>query len=284
MNAPSQDRPLTDAEIESLESSLAAIDPDDSMAVEELDGFFAALACCPEPVPREEWLPLVLGDSSRARAALDAADGDDATLRLVERHRASVASMLYAGDGFAPVLAYDEQGRAWGNAWAIGFARGMALRPDAWGDLDDDEEFADALDPLMRLVADAQMDRDEDEAGDAPSGPLMDGHDAGAAGAAEVAADARAGNGEDDDEDDDDDDDDDEDGDFEPIADDEREAVIHEMLDGVQDVFDFFRDARERALAPATVRRDGAKVGRNDPCPCGSGRKFKQCHGNGTLH
>jgi uncharacterized protein len=30
---------------------------------------------------------------------------------------------------------------------------------------------------------------------------------------------------------------------------------------------------------PATMRREGAKVGRNDPCPCGSGRKFKQCHG-----
>lgn len=25
--------------------------------------------------------------------------------------------------------------------------------------------------------------------------------------------------------------------------------------------------------------RDGSKVGRNDPCPCGSGKKFKQCHG-----
>lgn len=22
-----------------------------------------------------------------------------------------------------------------------------------------------------------------------------------------------------------------------------------------------------------------AKVGRNDPCPCGSGKKFKKCHG-----
>lgn len=28
-----------------------------------------------------------------------------------------------------------------------------------------------------------------------------------------------------------------------------------------------------------TLRRDAPKVGRNDPCPCGSGRKFKQCHG-----
>ena len=25
--------------------------------------------------------------------------------------------------------------------------------------------------------------------------------------------------------------------------------------------------------------RDGVKVGRNDPCPCGSGKKYKQCHG-----
>jgi preprotein translocase subunit SecA len=28
-----------------------------------------------------------------------------------------------------------------------------------------------------------------------------------------------------------------------------------------------------------TVRRDSPKVGRNDPCPCGSGKKYKKCHG-----
>jgi preprotein translocase subunit SecA len=28
-----------------------------------------------------------------------------------------------------------------------------------------------------------------------------------------------------------------------------------------------------------TIRRDEPKVGRNDPCPCGSGKKYKQCHG-----
>jgi SEC-C motif-containing protein len=28
-----------------------------------------------------------------------------------------------------------------------------------------------------------------------------------------------------------------------------------------------------------TVVREGPKVGRNDPCPCGSGKKFKKCHG-----
>ena len=30
---------------------------------------------------------------------------------------------------------------------------------------------------------------------------------------------------------------------------------------------------------PVTVRRDEPKVGRNDPCPCGSGKKYKKCCG-----
>jgi preprotein translocase subunit SecA len=31
--------------------------------------------------------------------------------------------------------------------------------------------------------------------------------------------------------------------------------------------------------APRQAKRDTSKVGRNDPCPCGSGKKFKKCHG-----
>ncbi len=31
--------------------------------------------------------------------------------------------------------------------------------------------------------------------------------------------------------------------------------------------------------AAAPVKRDAEKVGRNDPCPCGSGKKYKRCHG-----
>ncbi|MFH1263114.1 MAG: preprotein translocase subunit SecA [Pseudomonadota bacterium] len=37
-----------------------------------------------------------------------------------------------------------------------------------------------------------------------------------------------------------------------------------------------------RPVGPSTVstfRRQGEKVGRNDPCPCGSGKKYKKCHG-----
>jgi preprotein translocase subunit SecA len=34
-----------------------------------------------------------------------------------------------------------------------------------------------------------------------------------------------------------------------------------------------------RPSAPVTVRRQQPKVGRNDPCPCGSGKKYKKCCG-----
>jgi preprotein translocase subunit SecA len=35
--------------------------------------------------------------------------------------------------------------------------------------------------------------------------------------------------------------------------------------------------------APVTSANVNRKVGRNDPCPCGSGKKYKKCHGSGAL-
>ncbi|KPV39492.1 preprotein translocase subunit SecA [Thiohalorhabdus denitrificans] len=42
------------------------------------------------------------------------------------------------------------------------------------------------------------------------------------------------------------------------------------------------RAEAEPAEEPQTVRREGRKVGRNEPCPCGSGKKYKQCHGKAS--
>ena len=39
------------------------------------------------------------------------------------------------------------------------------------------------------------------------------------------------------------------------------------------------RMAGAATAAPAAQRKTGEKVGRNDKCPCGSGKKYKQCHG-----
>jgi len=38
-------------------------------------------------------------------------------------------------------------------------------------------------------------------------------------------------------------------------------------------------DTEEEAPRPAPMRHEGPKVGRNDPCPCGSGKKYKKCCG-----
>ena len=35
----------------------------------------------------------------------------------------------------------------------------------------------------------------------------------------------------------------------------------------------------QETAAPTTVRRATPKIGRNDPCPCGSGKKYKKCCG-----
>ena len=38
-------------------------------------------------------------------------------------------------------------------------------------------------------------------------------------------------------------------------------------------------DAPASAPRPETFVRDERKVGRNEACPCGSGKKYKNCHG-----
>ena len=38
--------------------------------------------------------------------------------------------------------------------------------------------------------------------------------------------------------------------------------------------------AGEDAKLNQPVKREGDKVGRNAPCPCGSGKKYKKCHGS----
>jgi len=44
--------------------------------------------------------------------------------------------------------------------------------------------------------------------------------------------------------------------------------------------FDQLRSNRgEDSTARQPVRKASEKVGRNDPCPCGSGKKYKKCHG-----
>ena len=61
-----------------------------------------------------------------------------------------------------------------------------------------------------------------------------------------------------------------------------RGELIMFMTVGLVKAYAWFAPQRREAMAhaaPQRPRRSGPKVGRNELCPCGSGRKYKHCHG-----
>lgn len=57
------------------------------------------------------------------------------------------------------------------------------------------------------------------------------------------------------------------------------EAVEEQRRQADDTPKNFEHESASEPEQPQTAIRQGAKVGRNDPCPCGSGKKYKQCHG-----
>jgi preprotein translocase subunit SecA len=62
------------------------------------------------------------------------------------------------------------------------------------------------------------------------------------------------------------------------------QSAVQDMTRGLQkkhekELRELTFGAPEEGTAAKTVSNGGPKVGRNDPCPCGSGKKYKKCHG-----
>ena len=72
-----------------------------------------------------------------------------------------------------------------------------------------------------------------------------------------------------------------------PISTEKREEVIVHMAAGLLGAYQYFR-AHRQAYAGTTFtpepRRNAPKVGRNDPCTYGSGKKYKKCCGGATVN
>jgi uncharacterized protein len=60
-----------------------------------------------------------------------------------------------------------------------------------------------------------------------------------------------------------------------PLGYEERLGIIIELPAMLADL----HNHRIDALTPRTQLKREAKPDRNDPCPCGSGKKYKKCHG-----
>jgi uncharacterized protein len=73
----------------------------------------------------------------------------------------------------------------------------------------------------------------------------------------------------------------------EPIGAQQRENLIVGAAVAVRMIYEYF--AAHRRMAATThdkvePRPKQSKVGRNDPCPCGSGKKYKRCCGQASIH
>jgi len=73
-----------------------------------------------------------------------------------------------------------------------------------------------------------------------------------------------------------------------PIEPEQREKIITYMTAGLLQIYRHHFSQRQSSIprrsSARTIRRESAKIGRNDPCFCGSGKKYKHCHGDATPH
>jgi uncharacterized protein len=72
----------------------------------------------------------------------------------------------------------------------------------------------------------------------------------------------------------------------EPITTDKREQAIALMAAELMNAYEYFQKERESDLGihVSASGRSIPKIGRNDPCPCGSGKKYKKCCGGATVN
>jgi uncharacterized protein len=70
------------------------------------------------------------------------------------------------------------------------------------------------------------------------------------------------------------------------ISPEKREKIIDHMAVGLLRAYRYFRSHRQVSPGVHTSepRHNASKVGRNDPCPCGSGKKYKKCCGGATVN
>jgi uncharacterized protein len=91
-------QPLTDAELERLTAVLTRFGDKGAMNLEQLDGFLAALICCPNLVPPSEYLPEIWGGNIVLEEGFAAKPVMEDFLSLIMRHWNAIVDTLQSGD------------------------------------------------------------------------------------------------------------------------------------------------------------------------------------------
>ena len=71
-----------------------------------------------------------------------------------------------------------------------------------------------------------------------------------------------------------------------PISPEQRENIKAHVAAGLLRAYRYFRSHRQvkPSAHMSDLSRNAPKGGRNDPCPCGSGKKYKKCCGGATVN
>lgn len=235
------EKATSDREVRRLGEILDSLPSEDAMNLEELDGFLAALGCAPDEVPPQDYLPELFGTVEEDVELFPDVESLREFLKLVLRRYASVMLRLTRGDEFVPMLQENDDGAVTGNDWARGFVRGMHISGESWQDLLEDEEYAGLLVPIFALAYEHDPD---------PETRPFD----------------------------------------EPVDEEQRELLLAGMSAAAPLICEYFSPAAdddgdeddgdaEEFWPVAPYQREGPKVGRNEPCPCGPGKKYKRCCG-----
>ncbi len=209
--------------------------PPETMRFEELDGFLHALVIGPDIVMPSEYLPMVWGDGPVFEDMAEA----QTIMALMQQHWNAIAARRNAGGGFAPHLERHDDMEP-GAVWARGFLKGVAMRAEAWAQMEGDEQLDLAMGSISDLFGGGEID--------------------------EV----------------------------------DRGFILHDLPANLEILSAYwlsqqrprqrFSSLRPQPPAWDTARSEPVrvdKIGRNEPCPCGSGKKWKKCCGagpTGPLH
>lgn len=238
--------PLNDDEVAELDAALAALSEEsDHLDAVMLDGFLTGVLLQPDVVLPSEWLPHVLGTQGAAALPIGSDDAKRLIYLIMRRYN-ELAACIAAREPFEPIV-FELEDAATGEPLA-GRESIKALWPWAAG-------FVKALNVFPSLREKFGEDPDLSAAlvgilRHLPSDPED---------TREVAHSLR-----------------------ELKADADAEVPLESLDEAIADVLDCVFDVADITRPRRPFERAAPKVGRNDPCPCGSGRKFKLCHGRGT--
>jgi yecA family protein len=203
--------------------------PSTAMSAEQIDGFFHALICGPQPAPSaDEYVPVIWNPTDPLDSEEPTYDSNEQAQyveTLLQRHWQAIALRLDRSYEAEMIRERNEDDLD-GRHWAGGFVCGVAMRAAQWGERTSDRFVLGFLNACVTLGLSEQ----EFAKGD--------------------------------------------------IDFDMRDAILETLPVSVVRLHHALRGRPDPFPPPAPTRYEGRKVGRNEPCPCGSGKKFKRCCGS----